>query len=143
MGVKYAQGYGVERNQLLADSLIQTAAGQGSIDAIYTWGRLLDQRGRTQDAIKTLQKTADVDSRSAEWLSYMFQNVDQRQSEKYLAKADDSIRLYRTVREELAWLDTLNVRISAGELEERANRLEAMIARNGFADQKELFLFDR
>lgn len=139
LGVKYAQGYGVERNQLLADSLIQTAAGQGSIDAIYTWGRLLDQRGRTQDAIKTLQKTADVDSRSAEWLSYMFQNVDQRQSEKYLAKADDSVRLYRTVREELAWLDTLNVRISAGELEERANRLEAMIARNGFADQENCF----
>lgn len=103
MAIKYAQGYGVEKNQVLADSLILLAVKDSLPDAIYTWGRLLDQRGKTLEAIAMLKKTADFDPRAAGWLSCIYDGIDLQRSKDYLIKSTDPSRAYKQMKEFWDW----------------------------------------
>lgn len=135
-GVKYAKGYGVKKNQAIADSLIEAAATEGSREAIYTWGRLLYQRGNTLESIAMLRRTADFDAKSAEFLSYIYSYIDKEKSAEYLKKSNDSTRLYRPMIEQISSMYNATEKPSVEQLTNQANKLEAALCLNGFNDIK-------
>lgn len=135
-GVKYAKGYGVKKNQAMADSLIEAAAAEGSREAIYTWGRLLYQRGNTLESIAMLRRTADFDAKSAEFLSYIYRSIDKGKSAEYLKKSNDTTRLYRPMIEQLSSMYDATEKPSVEQLANQANKLEAALCLNGFNDIK-------
>lgn len=135
-GVKYAQGYGVKKNQAMADSLIEAAAVEGSREAIYTWGRLLYQRGNTLESIAMLRRTADFDAKSAEFLSYIYSSIDKGRSAEYLKKSNDTTRLYRPMIEQLSSMYNATEKPSVEQLANQVNKLEAALCLNGFNDIK-------
>ncbi len=135
-GVKYAKGYGVKKNQAMADSLIEAAAAEGSREAIYTWGRLLYQRGNKLGSIAMLHRTADFDAKSAEFLSYIYSYIDKEKSAEYLKKSNDSTRLYRPMIEQISSMYNATEKPSVEQLTNQANKLEAALCLNGFKDIK-------
>lgn len=135
-GVKYAKGYGVKKNQAMADSLIEAAAAEGSREAIYTWGRLLYQRGNTLESIAMLRRTADFDAKSVEFLSYIYRSIDKGKSAEYLKKSNDTTRLYRPMIEQLSSMYNATEKPSVEQLANQANKLEAALCLNGFNDIK-------
>ena len=135
-GVKYAKGYGVKKNQAIADSLIEAAATEGSREAIYTWGRLLYQRGNTLESIAMLRRTADFDAKSAEFLSYIYRSIDKGKSAEYLKQSNDTTRLYRLIIEQLSSMYNATEKASVKQLATEADELEAALCQNKFSDFK-------
>lgn len=137
LGIKYAQGYGVEEDQAKSDSLIQLAAKDSITDAIYTWGNLLYYRyGNTLASIAELKKIEDKDDRALELLSQIYKSIDKRISEEYLEKITNDTRLYKVV-------DEYGVRIqriadkpdsSLEDYEKCIRVLEGYLCRNNFSD---------
>lgn len=70
-GIKYAKGYGVDKNLIKSDSLIKLSADSGCVDAVYTYGRLLYKKNDREGAVSYLSKIAKSDLRAADWLEYM------------------------------------------------------------------------
>lgn len=96
LGIKYAQGYGnFEKNQTMADSLILSASRKGYVDAIYTWGRLLYERGDILGAIKEFKKISNKDLRAVEYLTFIYRGIDEEQSFEYESMLKKSASMYR------------------------------------------------
>lgn len=140
MGIKYAKGYGVEKDQAKSDSLIQSAANDSIVNAIYTWGNLLYQRDHnTLAAIAELRKIEDKDVRAVELLADIFKYIDENTSDDYLKKITDDSRLYKVVnqyRKEILPFIYEPDHYSFENCEKHIHVLEGFLCRNGFSDKQ-------
>lgn len=99
LGIKYAEGYGVDKNITLSDSLIREAAIKNLTEARYTWGCRLLEEGYMLEGIACLEEI--VDSIIYAPLTLMtISNLDYLDA-RYLKKLDNSPEaiLYRPLYE--------------------------------------------
>lgn len=107
--IKFAKGYGVEKNQEKADSFLQLAISKGNEDAIYTYGNLLYFQGKASEAIMHLKIIENTHTATQELLSFIYKGINNNLSKDYLKKITDDTRLYKPLREFDEWYESHNL----------------------------------